>query len=91
MLSDEGHHAARYVNADSAGRLRALGGVLDLAADGLAGHAKQACQQLHLDLVVEDGGLGHHGEARTVADDLLSVAVQDAATRRGGVDGAGPV
>ena len=91
VLADEGDDAARDVHGHDPGALVALRGVLDLPADGLEGHADEVAEQVHLHVVVKDVRGCHNGERRPVAHDLLAVAVEDPASRGGGVHGAGAV
>ena len=81
MLLEVGHDAAGDVHGHGAAALGALGGVLDVPLHGHAGHAEEVAEELELPLVVGDVGLGHHRERRTVGDELLAVAVEDAPAR----------
>ena len=59
VLAEIGDDAARDVRGDGTGALGALGGVYHLAIHGLARHADQIAQKLHLDLVIGHIRLGN--------------------------------
>ena len=91
VLVDIGDHTPRHVDGDRALALGALVLALDLATYGKVGHADEVGKQLHLDLVVNDLGIGRDGKAGTVGHELDAVAVEDATAGSGRRDGAGAV